>query len=77
MCVKAVYSIYQCISYSGSGDRVKCFWCGGELHDWEPQDEPMEEHAKWFTICGYVRKVMGDNYIQKVRDKQVSLFCKR
>ena len=51
---------------------MKCFWCGGELHDWEPQDEPMEEHAKWFTICGYVRKIMGDDYIQKVKDKQVS-----
>lgn len=60
--------------YMGNGDRVKCFWCGGELHDWEPQDEPMEEHAKWFTICGYVRKVMGDDYIQKVRDKQNGLI---
>ena len=31
----------------------------------------MEEHAKWFTMCGFVRKVMGDDYIQKVKDKQV------
>lgn len=60
--------------YMGSGDRVKCFWCGGELHDWEPQDIPMEEHAKWFTICGFVRKVMGDDYIQKVKDKQNGLI---
>lgn len=60
--------------YLGSGDRVKCYWCGGELHDWEPQDNPMEEHAKWFTMCGYVRMVMGDDYIQKVRDKQNGLI---
>ncbi|XP_060558859.1 baculoviral IAP repeat-containing protein 7-like isoform X2 [Ruditapes philippinarum] len=59
--------------YMGNGDRCKCFWCGGELYDWEPQDIPWEEHAKWFPHCGFVRGVKGDAYIQYVRDRQNGL----
>ncbi|KAL4233263.1 hypothetical protein ACF0H5_007947 [Mactra antiquata] len=59
--------------YMGKGDRCKCFWCGGELYDWELQDEPWEEHAKWFPHCGYVRAMKGDNFVKYVRDKQNGL----
>lgn len=60
--------------YMGTDDRCKCFWCGGELYDWEPQDTPWEEHAKWFPHCGYVRGVKGDAYIQNIRARQNGLI---
>jgi hypothetical protein len=31
--------------YSGKGDRVCCFSCGGGLKDWEEGDNPWEQHA--------------------------------
>ena len=34
--------------YTGSGDSVTCFSCGGTLSDWQIDDEPMEEHIFWF-----------------------------
>lgn len=46
------------------------------MYDWEPQDVPWEEHAKWFPHCGYVRGVKGDAYIQNIRDVQVILNVK-
>lgn len=40
--------------YMKTGDRVTCFYCGGMLWNWESDDVPEEEHAKWFPTCGYV-----------------------
>ncbi|KAK3577417.1 hypothetical protein CHS0354_032263 [Potamilus streckersoni] len=54
--------------YMGQGDRVKCFWCGGELYDWEPHDDPWEEHAKWFPACGFLIWMMGENYVKYIQD---------
>uniref|UniRef100_A0A8C5DZ77 RING-type E3 ubiquitin transferase n=1 Tax=Gouania willdenowi TaxID=441366 RepID=A0A8C5DZ77_GOUWI len=34
--------------YTGHGDNVKCFFCDGGLRNWEPGDDPWQEHAKWF-----------------------------
>ncbi|KAG7257631.1 hypothetical protein CRUP_018386 [Coryphaenoides rupestris] len=32
----------------GHGDNVKCYFCDGGLRNWEPGDDPWQEHAKWF-----------------------------
>ncbi|KAK3518487.1 hypothetical protein QTP70_001479 [Hemibagrus guttatus] len=34
--------------YTGHSDNVKCFFCDGSLRNWEPGDDPWQEHAKWF-----------------------------
>ncbi|XP_046551212.1 E3 ubiquitin-protein ligase XIAP-like [Haliotis rubra] len=47
--------------YLGKGDRVKCFTCGHVLSSWEPTDNPMAEHERWFPTCPFVRLVKGDN----------------
>lgn len=36
----------------GHGDNVKCFYCDGGLRNWEPGDDPWQEHAKWFPRYG-------------------------
>jgi len=41
--------------YTGYSDKVKCFYCGGGLEAWEPQDSVLGEHKKWFGSCAFVR----------------------
>ncbi|XP_013390417.1 baculoviral IAP repeat-containing protein 2-like [Lingula anatina] len=42
--------------YAGFFDNVKCFFCDGGLRNWEPQDDPWAEHARWFPWCDFVRQ---------------------
>lgn len=39
--------------YAKTGDRTICYYCGGGLEGWEPDDVPLQEHLKWFTKCKY------------------------
>ncbi|PIO23032.1 hypothetical protein AB205_0041220, partial [Aquarana catesbeiana] len=34
--------------FTGTRDTVQCFSCGGCLGNWEENDDPWKEHAKWF-----------------------------
>ncbi|AER41437.1 Iap-3 [Epinotia aporema granulovirus] len=52
--------------YTGRGDMTKCFYCDGGLKDWEENDIPWEQHARWFDKCAYVKLVKGEEYVQKV-----------
>ncbi|XP_013418150.1 E3 ubiquitin-protein ligase XIAP-like [Lingula anatina] len=52
--------------YAGFGDNVKCFFCGGELRNWEPQDDVWTEHARWFPNCGYVKQCKGVTFIREI-----------
>lgn len=53
--------------YLGQGDKVKCFFCGGILWDWDPEDEPFTEHAKWFPKCPWLSLSKGDPFIERVQ----------
>ncbi|AAR28804.1 iap3 [Leucania separata nucleopolyhedrovirus] len=57
--------------YSGTGDQVKCFFCGGGLKDWEPADDPWAQHARWFDRCAYVLTVKGADYVQRIASESV------
>ena len=52
---------------SGYSDNVKCFFCDGGLCNWEADDEPWTEHARWFPNCGFLKQVKGPKFIQKVQ----------
>lgn len=52
--------------YTGKGDRVCCFCCGGGLKDWEENDDPWEQHAMWYGKCGYLKLMKGDDFISKM-----------
>ncbi|KAM9330965.1 baculoviral IAP repeat-containing protein 1a-like [Gastrophryne carolinensis] len=39
--------------FTGTRDTVQCFSCGGCLMDWEENDDPWKEHAKWFPESSY------------------------
>ena len=51
------------------GDHVKCFACNGALRDWEPKDDPWEEHARWFSHCNFIVAVKGKNYIKDIQSR--------
>lgn len=55
------------IFFLGQGDKVKCFYCGGILWDWDPEDEPYTEHAKWFPKCPWLTLSKGDAFVEKVQ----------
>lgn len=49
--------------YTGKGDRVACFSCGGGLKDWEEGDVPWEQHAMWYSKCEYLKLMKGQEFI--------------
>lgn len=55
--------------YTGKGDRTLCFACGVGLKDWEKDDEPWQEHAKWSSNCEYLIFCKGKEYVIEICDK--------
>ncbi|KAH8379011.1 hypothetical protein KR009_002615 [Drosophila setifemur] len=55
--------------YTGVGDRVRCFSCGGGLKDWDVDDEPWEQHALWLSQCRFVRLMKGQKFIDALASK--------
>jgi len=52
--------------YLGERDRVKCWYCNGGLQNWEYEDEPWFEHAKWFPQCEYLLQKKGPTFVHEV-----------
>ncbi|XP_061192111.1 baculoviral IAP repeat-containing protein 2-like [Saccostrea echinata] len=53
--------------YAGYGDYTRCFFCGGGLRNWEPEDDPWIEHARWFPKCAFLRQNKGDEFVALVQ----------
>ena len=43
------------LTYTGRGDRVKCFSCNIELLNWNCIDDPFIEHYKHSKSCPYLK----------------------
>ena len=52
--------------YLGTGDLVTCFYCGGGLKNWETQDNPWYEHAKFYPLCEYVLRKQSVEYVRNI-----------
>lgn len=59
--------------YKQMGDSVICFSCGGGLREWSEEDDPWEEHARWYSECDYLRMMKGYKFIEAVKDKWYKL----
>jgi len=61
--------------YTGTGNSVTCFYCGGSLHQWGANDSPKIEHARWFPDCLYGKHLCGDRLHAKIQitKKQLSI----
>ncbi len=56
--------------FLGERDRVKCWYCNGGLQNWEYEDEPWTEHAKWFPTCEFLLQKKGPDFVHRM----VSMF---
>lgn len=53
--------------YTGMSDHTICFYCGGGIKDWEPEDVPWEEHAKWYPNCNFLKFHKGLEFISEIQ----------
>ncbi|KAM9251225.1 LOW QUALITY PROTEIN: baculoviral IAP repeat-containing protein 1g-like [Cariama cristata] len=51
--------------FAGKKDTMQCFACGGCLGNWEEDDEPWREHAKWFLKCEFLQSRKSSEEIKK------------
>ncbi|KAG9341744.1 hypothetical protein JZ751_018810 [Albula glossodonta] len=52
---------------AGVPDRVVCFRCGGGLKDWQPEEDPWEEHAKHYPGCSFLLEEKGMEFVSSVQ----------
>lgn len=52
--------------YTGNRDAVVCFTCGVGVAEWEPKDDPFEEHIHNSPGCPYVKSQKGRLYVNLV-----------
>lgn len=52
--------------FTGQNDKVICYFCGGKLKDWSPEDIPWFAHARYFPFCPYVLLRKGETFVQSV-----------
>ncbi|XP_071425495.1 E3 ubiquitin-protein ligase XIAP isoform X3 [Pithys albifrons albifrons] len=55
----------------GNGDHVVCFHCGGGLQEWKENEDPWDQHAKWFPGCRFLSKEKGIEFINNVHLRDV------
>ncbi|XP_076877856.1 E3 ubiquitin-protein ligase XIAP [Brachyhypopomus gauderio] len=51
----------------GDQDRVSCFRCGGNLKNWQPNEDPWEEHAKHYPGCSFLLSEKGQEFVNNVQ----------
>ena len=59
--------------YKKYGDRVSCFYCGGQLFQWKAYNNLWYEHTKWFPLCEYILKKRDVEYVKNVCSKHLDL----
>ena len=42
---------------------MRCFHCDGGLRNWEEEDDPFTEHARWFPRCSFIRELRGEEFV--------------
>ncbi|XP_018399148.1 PREDICTED: baculoviral IAP repeat-containing protein 2-like [Cyphomyrmex costatus] len=52
--------------YLGNSDQTICSYCDGRLKNWEPNDDPWVEHAKWFHYCHHLIISKGTEFINNI-----------
>ncbi|XP_069177145.1 baculoviral IAP repeat-containing protein 7-like [Procambarus clarkii] len=52
--------------YCGLSDHVRCYHCGNGLRNWETDDIPWDEHARWYPECTFLFLMKGKEFIDQV-----------
>ncbi|XP_011677378.1 baculoviral IAP repeat-containing protein 2 isoform X2 [Strongylocentrotus purpuratus] len=59
-------------SFTGPGDRARCFYCNGGIENWEEDDEPWSEHARNFPKCEWLIEMKGKAFVDEVQKAKAS-----
>ena len=51
---------------------MKCFHCNVLLYEWEPEDDPFVEHARWAPRCQYILLIKGEDFVRDVQNGTVT-----
>ena len=69
--------------YTGRSDLTICYFCGGGIHMWLPEDSAWIEHIKHFPSCGYLKLFRSNiniyhanNSIEKQETNELCLIFK-
>ncbi|XP_069125175.1 uncharacterized protein [Argopecten irradians] len=54
--------------YAGYADLVTCWFCNVRLQQWDTNDDPWIEHAKFAPTCLFLRRNNGDEFIALVHE---------
>ncbi|NXO02953.1 BIR7B protein, partial [Rhinopomastus cyanomelas] len=54
--------------YTGIGDLVRCFHCGGGLTNWSIGDDPWMEHASLFPDCEFLLQSRGREFVSSIQE---------
>ncbi|XP_076076498.1 inhibitor of apoptosis protein-like isoform X2 [Mytilus galloprovincialis] len=61
------YDLAECgFFFTHFEDCVRCFHCGIGLRNWEEDDNPWVEHARWSRKCQYLIRRKGQEFIDSV-----------
>ncbi|XP_069495171.1 inhibitor of apoptosis protein-like isoform X3 [Ambystoma mexicanum] len=63
--------------YTGPGDRVTCFTCGGQLNNWEPKDNALSEHRRHFPSCPFLESQMTEQSRLNVSNVSMQTYAAR
>lgn len=63
--------------YTGPGDRVTCFTCGGQLNNWEPKDNALSEHRRHFPSCPFLESQMAEQSRLNVSNVSMQTYAAR
>nr|XP_039273397.1 E3 ubiquitin-protein ligase XIAP-like [Styela clava] len=55
--------------YTNERDRVTCWYCNGGLENWERDDDPWIEHAKWFPHCEFLLRHKGPDFVGAIAEQ--------
>ncbi|XP_071094395.1 baculoviral IAP repeat-containing protein 8-like [Haliotis cracherodii] len=48
-------NLFAAAGFYYDGEQTRCFYCGLELRDWGPCDDPFLAHQMFNPCCGYIR----------------------
>ncbi|XP_071135428.1 uncharacterized protein [Mytilus edulis] len=61
------YDLSECgLFFTHFEDCVRCFQCGIGLRNWEEDDNPWVEHARWSRKCQYLIRRKGQEFIDSI-----------
>lgn len=63
--------------YTGEKAFVRCFYCNGALRNWQANDDPKVEHARWFPHCAYIRQFIGEDLYDAIQRKNRQILAEK